>query len=174
MNTLKLILLLLFISLSFQSSATDDDGKIRPRVKRIVEKLQKDHLVHFGYAVGFAGIPETNNKYYKRYEKLKRIATNEELVFLTSSKSKQIVVYSFDILQSRGYKQLREIFIEHVKDTTFFWTAGGCTGLINRVNWFMLGRLASLQISGENSLSKKEYEKYCQQFEAEDKYFKCQ
>src|SRR6266542_934828 len=41
----------------------------RPEINRLVDKLKKEDEVHFGYPVGYAGIPETNNKYYKLYLK---------------------------------------------------------------------------------------------------------
>jgi hypothetical protein len=146
---------------------------IRTNILNIATKLQKDDYVHFGYPVGFAGIPETNNKYYKLYKKLEAKATTQELVELTKNKSALIVVYAFDILQQRNYDGLKNIFLQHVNDTAWFWTASGCTGALDRVNWFMLGRLKPIDGIAGNSLTKLEYDLYCNRFTKEDKSFSC-
>src|SRR5260370_1027980 len=67
---------------------------VRPDVQNIVSALKKESTLHLGAPVGFAGIPETKNKYYKLYQKLSTEATDEELVSLTSDNSKTIVLYS--------------------------------------------------------------------------------
>ena len=161
--------LLLF---SLTTAANDPQTNIRPKILRIADKLQKDNQVHFGYPVGFAGKPERKNKYYKLYKKLEAKATNEELIELTKSKSEIIVVYAFDILQSRNYDEIKTIFLDHVNDTTWFWTAGGCTGFIDRINWFMLRRLKpSNDETIKSYLTKDEFDLYCSRFKKEDKLF---
>lgn len=112
------IVLLLNLTVGAQSS-------IRATILSITNKLQKDNQIHFGYPVGFAGEPETGNKYYKLYKRLKAKATEPELVELTKAESALVVVYAFDILQERNYEGLKNIFLDHVNDTTWFWTAGG-------------------------------------------------
>jgi hypothetical protein len=153
-------------------NANDSVNNIRPKIQRIVDNLQRDNQVHFGYPVGFSGKPETNNKYYKLFKRLKVKATTEELVELTSHKSPLIVVYSFDILKSRNYDGLKSIFFRHANDTTWYWTAGGCTGFLSRTNWFMLRRLRPIN-NDANSLTKSEYDLYCSKFKKEDELFSC-
>jgi hypothetical protein len=149
-----------------------DQIVVRNSILKIAEKLRKEDVVHFGYAVGEAGILETNNKYYKLYLKLKTKATNDELVFLTNDTSKCIIIYSFSILRSRNYDKIKDIFISHLNDTTYYWTAGGCTGFIERVNWFMLRQLKP---SNQSSyLTKNEYDMYCNDFKKEDNEFTCE
>ena len=147
---------------------------VRPSITNIANKLRKENEVHFGYPVGFAGRPETNNKYYKLYLKLKNKATDAELVQLTNDTSECIVVYSFDILWQRQYSSLKTIFLGHQYDTTFFWTAAGCTGMLDRINWFMLRRLNPNQ-NNENRkyLTKEEFDSYCDKFKKADKDFSC-
>lgn len=161
---------LLFINQSVFAQVTATD--ISPKILRITNKLQKDDMVHFGYAVGYAARRETNNRYFKLYKRLKSKATNEELVELTNSKSKTIVVYAFNILCSRNYDGIKNIFVNHVNDTSWFWTAGGCTGFVDRINWFMLRRLKPTSNSTtKNLLTKNEYDLYCNSFRQEDKFF---
>ena len=146
---------------------------IRASIVNIANKLQQNDQVHFGYAVGYAGRPETNNRYYKLYKRLAAKASTEELVELTKSNSALLVVYSFDILQRRDYNGLKNIFLQHLNDTTWFWTASGCTGILDKVNWFMLSRLKPLDNSTEAILTKSEYDFYCNRFKREDPFFIC-
>jgi hypothetical protein len=155
-------------------TANDSQNIIRPKIKSIADKLQKDNMVHFGYAVGFSAKPETNNKYFKLYKRLKSKATNQELVELTNSKSEVMVIYAFNILHSRNYEGLKDIFLNYVSDTTWFWTAGGCTGFVDRINWFMLRRLKPTEDNtSKNFLTKDEFDLYCNRFKKDDTLFSC-
>ena len=158
----------------FVSTLSAQTAEVRPRITNITNKLRKENQVHFGYPVGFAGTPETNNKYYKAYLKLKDKATDDELVQLPNDTSECIVVYSFDILWQRQHSSLKTIFLEHQNDTTFFWTAAGCTGMLDRINWFMLRRLRPNHNDGsKNYLTKEEFDLYCDKFKKADKDFSC-
>ena len=170
-HSLTLLLIFTFVvTVSAQTKQT----VLRPKIERLTDKLRKEDEVHFGYAVGFSGRPEKSNKYFKLYLKLKDKATDDELVLLTKDASECIVAYSFDILWRRQYSNLKEIFIQHQNDTTFFWTAGGCTGFIDRVNWFMLARLKPIQKEGSiNFMTKDEYDLFCDKFKKQDKDFRC-
>jgi hypothetical protein len=167
-STTLLLLVCFAVTLSAQSSA------LRPSISNIVNKLRKEDEVHFGYPVGFGGTPETKNKYYKLYLKLKDKATDDELIILTKDTSECIIVYSFDILWQRQNSSLKNIFIQHHNDTTFFWTAAGCTGVLDRINWFMLRRLNPNQ-NNENKkyLTKEEFDLYCNKFKKADQNFSC-
>ncbi len=147
---------------------------MRAKINKLVNKLKKEDQVHFGYPVGYGGESETKNKYYKLYLKLKSKATNEELTLLTKNNFKPIVIYSFSILHSREYEDLKNIFIEHLNDTSFYWTAGGCTGFVQRVNWFMLRQLNPIiQDNSKAYLTNEEHLAYCAMFEKQDKLFSC-
>ena len=137
---------------------------MRPKIQKITAKLRRESVLHLGSPVGFAGIPETNNKYYKLYQKLNSQAKDNELVTLINDESKTIVLYSFLILYSRHYNGLKEIFLQKIKDTSEVWVAGGCTGSITRVNLFMLRQLNPAYIQ-QPYLSQKEYDKYMKEFE---------
>lgn len=167
----KSITVLLFVLLIFSKQGFSQTNKVvvRQSILKTVEKLRKEDMVHLGNSVGVAGIPETNNKYYKLYLKLKAKATNDELAFLSNDSSKCIVIYSFSALRSRNYAKLKDVFLSHVNDTTLFWTAGGCTGFTDRVNWFMLRQLKPL--NPNDYLSQNEYEAFCNDFKKKDNDF---
>ena len=157
---------------SLTIGANDSVNNIRRQIQSFVDKLQKDNQVHFGYPVGYSGKRETKNKYYKLFKRLESKATIEELVELTNYKSPVIVVYAFEILKSRNYQGLKNIFLSHPNDTAWYWTAGGCTGVLNRVNWFMLRRLRPIA-DQKNSLTNAEYDLFCGRFKKEDELFSC-
>lgn len=149
----------------FQSVGQSPSVDTRPSIQRIVTKLSKEKTLHLGAPVGFAGIPEKNNKYYKLYQKLSSKATDKELVTLTNDNSKTVVLYSFLILYSRNYSDLKQVFLKNIKDTSDVWIAGGCTGSIARVNTFMLRQLNPAYMdSRQPYLSQEEYDKYIKEF----------
>ena len=138
---------------------------IRPSIQRIASKLKKETTLHLGAPVGFAGIPETNNKYYKLYQKLSVKATDKELVSLTNDNSKTVVLYSFLVLYSRNCPDLKEVFLKNIKDTSEVWIAGGCTGSLDKVNTFMLRQLNPAYMdSRQPYLTQNEYDKYMKEF----------
>src|SRR5688572_18978606 len=104
----KLAIPIVIVLLVFNLTV-DAQTAISTNILNITNKLQKDNQVHFGYAVGFAGKPETGNKHYKLYKRLKAKATTQELVELTKKTSALVVVYAFDILQERNYNGLKNI-----------------------------------------------------------------
>lgn len=166
---LVILTIIFILSQNISTNAQSSEIKIRPRIKNIVERLKKEDLVYFGYRVGYGAVPETNNRYYKLYLKLKKKATNEELAVLTKDTMKIIDIYAYSILHSRNYENLKEIFLEHRNDSAYFWTAGSCTGFIDRVNWYMLRKLnPSNQNNNRIYLTQEEFEKYCIEFKKED------
>ena len=135
--------------------------QIRPSILKIVYKLTKENTLHLGGPVGFAAKLETNNQYYKLYQKLNKKATDEELMLLTNDNSKTVVLYSFLILYSRKYNNLKEVFINHITDTSEVWIAGGCTSSITRINIFMLRQLnPAFMDSRQPYLKQEEYDNY--------------
>ena len=160
LKNLFVIFILSFI-FSITLSGQTTQNNIRPSIERIVSKLSKENRLHLGGPVGYAGVPETNNKYYKLYQKLGSKATDQELVALTKNNSKTVVLYSFLILYSRNFNRLKDIFIKNINDTSEVWIAGGCIGSLTKVNTFMLRQLNPAYMdSREPYISQDEYEKY--------------
>ena len=154
-------ILVLSTSSSLTLFAQKSDNSLRTNIQTIVWKLKKENILHLGAPVGEAGKPETNNKYYKLYKRLAAKAVTEELVSLTNDSSRLIVLYAFNILSSRGYSGLKDIFLQHVSDTTEIWIAGGCTGAVVKVNSYMLSYLnPKYYQSSKVFLTKEEYDMY--------------
>jgi hypothetical protein len=114
LNKVIFISLLVF-SFHFTIYAQSIEDKVRQKIINIVTSLREENTLHLGYAVGFSGIPETNNKYFKLYQRLKLEATDLELNLLANDKSTMILLYSFLILQSRNYGGVKSIFLNHLK-----------------------------------------------------------
>jgi hypothetical protein len=162
---IPVIILTLLLMFCFTMAAQPILTPIRPGIQNIVSELKKEKTLHLGAAVGYAGIRETNNKYYKLYKKLKAKATDEELLSLTSDHSKTIVLYSFLVLYSRNYNGLKEVFLKNSKDTSDIWIAGGCTGVVDKVNTFMLRQLNPANMdSRQPYLTQEEYDNYLREF----------
>lgn len=154
-----LFFIVLFHSLGLY--ALNSEEYVRPRILRLAKKLSKSETLHLGYPVGIAGVPETKNKYYKRYLKLEKLATDSELVILTKHKSTNVVIYAFNALSSRGYKNLQQIFLNHINDTAYFSIDAGCTGSFGQVNSYMLNYLKPGLYKGQiNYITEEEYQRY--------------
>jgi len=94
-------------------------------------------MLHLGGPVGYAAQPE-KNKYVTNYKKLIKIAKEDELISLTKDKDKIIALYAYSSLYQRSHQGLKSIFLNNIRDTAFVWSSGGSTGVLNRVNEFML------------------------------------
>jgi hypothetical protein len=157
-RVVSILLILLLLSL-----ATYSQKKIRPRILRICKDLQADTgLLHLGGRVGYALKPE-KNKYVRNYKKLIRIASNEELISLTNHTDKTIVLYAYSVLRKREYPNLKDIFLNNIADTSTIWVTGGSTGVIWRVNEYMLSSLDPNYSKGTLYLSKEEFNSYQKQ-----------
>ncbi len=157
------IIFVLFFSI-LESYSQEHGGSLRKKVADIVEDLSKGEMIQIGSPEGYAAIPNVKNQYYKLYMKLSETATDSELVALINHDRKTIVLYAYIILTSRRYFAIKEIFIKNITDTSEVWFAGGCTGVIWKVNQFMLFQLnPAFEDSNRPFLTQKEYDQYCRQ-----------
>lgn len=159
------IIFILVSLLSVLNSYSQQHGEnVSKKVADIVEDLSKGEIMQIGSPEGFAAVPNVKNKYYKLYQKLSKSATDSELVTLVGHEKKTIVLYAYLILVSRRYGGIEELFLRNLRDTSEVWFAGGCTGLIWKVNQFMLFQLnPAFEDSSRPFLTQKEYEQYCRQ-----------
>lgn len=139
-NTITIVLFLL-ACLHFRAETFCQEAEVRSSILRVIDKLRSEDRMHIGNPVGYAGIPETGNQYYKLYLRLKSNASNSELLQLVKDSSDIIKLYSFMILADRGDSSVRGIFLENIENASCVWIASGCTGVVNQVNHFMLSCL---------------------------------
>lgn len=101
----------------------------------------------------YVGIDGHISYEYKKYEKLKQLASDSDLVILTSSKSPVIKAYAFEILCSRNYKNIVEVFETNINDTNSFSSYCGCIGITEHINAYFLRCIS-------NFITASAYEKY--------------
>lgn len=154
-------ILLMLVSVILVQLTARGQSALRPGIQSLVHKLEKEKIMHLGAPTGYSGKPETNNKYYKLYRRLEAKARENELLELVNSPAPTIKLYAYSILHNRAYSGLKIIFLQHLNDSTEFWMAGGCTGVIDRVNAFMLRRLNPAHANpGKTWLTKEEFGRY--------------
>lgn len=95
-----------------------------------------------------------------RFENLLKVASNEDLVFLTNDKNPNIKCYAFIGLSRNNYPKLKDIFLEHIKDTSVVKTRYECTGERLTVMNFMLNFFHPKNIGVKNKFNESEYKKY--------------
>lgn len=156
----KILFVLIAYSL-FWGQSLAQDSAVRTSVKKTVDALRVENQLHIGSPVGVAGIPETKNTYYKLFLKLKRNATNAELLQLIQDSSSVIKLYSYMALVERGDINVKNIFLSHIYNTTEVWAAGGCTGVVWKLNQFMLFYIRPDVPGSVSYLSKTEFDTYC-------------
>lgn len=151
----RLVLLVIF-SLNISWSALCQ-SPVRPRVQKIVNILAKDRMLHLGGRVGYSAQPE-KNKYVTNYKKLIKVAKEDELVYLTKDTNKIVALYAYSTLYKKSYHGVKSIFLKNIQDTAYVWASGGCTGVLYRVNEFMLSLLNPEYSKQEAYMTKEEYQ----------------
>lgn len=134
--------LLLSLGLSPSSYGQDSVVRLSLSIVRLAVKLEMSDGLHLGARVGYLLKPETGNKYYRAFQQLNRRATEAELVALAESKSALVKGYAAYALFPRNSPSLKAVFLKNQKDTTWTWESGGCTGVIDRMNHYLLRLLA--------------------------------
>lgn len=125
------ILITLFILLISQVSYSQEISK---RIQQVVDKIEEDNM-YKSSAIGYAG---ERTKQWDRFVKLKKNATDEELIILTNHKSPAVKCYSFHALAERKNQKTFEILLNHLKDTDVVETFQGCIVSSQSVGDFFL------------------------------------
>ena len=139
-------------------SKNKDNFKLTSKVQTLVDSLSvsKDKLKP---EIVFIG--DYYPKVTKPYHEFIKVASTEELIFLTKYKKPNVRCYAFNGLVRRNISGLRKIFAEHVKDTaqiTLYF--GGCTASKMTVMEFMLDQLHPFGSKSPEKFSRKEYNEY--------------
>lgn len=149
----KSIFALIFLSLIFTFCGKDSKNK----------KLKKQHrlTIEVQNAVdSLSSIDEIRLRGTKRFDDLLKVASNQDLVFLTKNKNAKIRCYAFNGLIINKYPELKNVFIEHLKDSSVIQTIYECTGERTTVMNFMLNYFHPKNIGVKNKFSEVEYNKY--------------
>lgn len=93
-----------------------------PKITRIAEAIAMENILA-GEAVGIVG---TKPKQYKRFEKLTKNATENELLALSNHRNGVVKCYAFWALDERNSDYMFEALLENFDDTTSITTQFGC------------------------------------------------
>jgi hypothetical protein len=111
---------------------------LQPMFSNEIKQLSHDiaaENVLMGVAVGIAAVrPEQ----WDRYEKLAKLATDEELMALTNDTNAVVRCYAFQALLERRHIDPFHVLLLHLSDTANVHTRYGCIGNIQKVGDFYL------------------------------------
>jgi hypothetical protein len=149
---IKSIFILIFLSLIFTFCGKDSKNKKQQQHKLTIEVQNAVDSLSL--------IDEIRLRGTKRFDDLLKVASNQDLVFLTKNKNPKIRCYAFNGLIINKYPELKNIFFEHLKDTSVIQTRYECTGERTTVMNFMLNYFHPQNIGVKNKFSEIEYNKY--------------
>ncbi len=124
----RLNILLLFItSILFhnaygQTSMPITKIEMRSSIKKLTDGISKDNILKSS-SVGYEGVKTDQ---WKRFAKLKKVATDNELILLTEHSNSVVRCYSFQALATRKNIDVFPILLKHLNDTARVNTFQGC------------------------------------------------
>jgi hypothetical protein len=150
----KFALLLPFILVQFFCYAHSDSIKVRKNILKVARQISRCKTVDRG-PVGFSA---QVTRQFNRYIYLINHATEEELISLTDYKAAIVRAYSFEILVSRSYRDIRKILYNHVSDIAIIKIRGGCITSTEHINLYFLKLLTPRNLGYEPTIKLTEAE----------------
>ncbi|MDB5120619.1 MAG: hypothetical protein JWN56_1837 [Sphingobacteriales bacterium] len=95
------------------------------KLKKIVDGIEKGNSVESSH-IGEGGSP---SKQWEKYEQLKKVASNDQLVALTNHKNSAVRCYAFQALVTKRSDKIFSILLKHLNDTSRVNTLSGCIGM---------------------------------------------
>lgn len=120
--------------------------KLSPEVKAAADSLSK-----------MRGISQSGDL---RFHNLLKVASAEDLVFLTNHKAPVLRCYAFYGLELKKYPEVKEIFYDHLKDTAVVHSVYGCIGSYRTVMEIMLAEFHPATKQNKFRFSRAEYDKF--------------
>ncbi len=95
------------------------------------------------------------------YKNLLRVATLEDLIYLTEDKNPYVRYYSFLALREKNYPKIKDIYFNHIQDTTETLNTnnGACLRGTISVNDLMFSNLNPEQNECKYGFTQKEFDK---------------
>lgn len=94
-------------------------------IAQIVLAIERGNSVESAH-IGFVGTPSSQ---WNLYERLRKVASEEELVKLTDHKNAVVRCYSFQALAYKRSKNVFPILLKHLRDTATIETLSGDVGM---------------------------------------------
>lgn len=114
---------ILFILSLFGQIDCNGQSQIREeKINALADSIAKDNVLK-SRSVGYGGVRTTQ---WETFEKLKKHATDEQLVSLIDHKNAVVRCYSFQALAGRKRVDIFPILLKHINDTTKIETFRGC------------------------------------------------
>ena len=138
------VLMMLFCSLS-HSTYSQSEAELRFRIQKIVNKIEQENI-YKSAAVGYGAVRTAQ---WNRFEKMKKEASELELVMLTDHQNPVVRSYAFQALAERQSNATFEILLNHLADTAQLQTLQGCFMSSQTVGDFFLEVVTPRHISLE-------------------------
>ena len=154
---MKMTMIQIIITLLLISTVTFGQGNnsivLEKEIENIVKKIADENM-YKSSAVGYGG---ARTDQWKRFEALKKKATDEELIILTEHSNAAVRCYSFQALAERKHPETFKILLTHLKDNEIVKTFLGCILSGQTVGDFFLDVVTPQHVSlSAYKLSEKE------------------
>lgn len=159
---INIILIISFLFLGCNNS--QKEFKPSSVIQKLADSLSVSHK-STPYLVFISDdYPKSRN--YNSYQKFKKLATEDELKYLTDYKSPNIRCYAFYELVKKNTPGVRKIFEAHLEDTAQVCVCyGGCLIIRETVADFMLDKLNPSESKSSERFSKTDFGKYRKEIE---------
>lgn len=151
----KSIITLLFLSIFFINCGKETSEKNQFKNYKLRKEVQSS-------VDSLSVIDKVYLKGTLRYTNLLKVASMDDLVYLTNHKIPTIRCYAFIGLMTKNYPKLKDIFLEHLKDTAVVQTRYDCVGERETVMKFMLEYFHPRSLQSKIKFNQNEFDKYYQ------------
>jgi hypothetical protein len=156
MMTRPIKFILLICILISGCSRTKPELDISSEIRQIINEIA-DENVYKSSAVGYSG---TRPEQWNRFQRIKSIASEHELIQLTNHKNTAVRSYAFKALVERKSDSTFNILLKHLYDTAQLETLQGCLGSHQTVGDFFLNIVNPPYVNrNSDELSKSNREK---------------
>lgn len=112
-----------------------------------LEKLINEMATHNTYTGMYIGGRPVKTPQWKRFEKLKKLATEKELIALTNHSNTVVSCYAFQALAEKEHPETFFILLKHLKSNDAVSSLFGCLRYDQLVGDFFLNQVAYRQLT---------------------------
>ncbi|MCH2195409.1 hypothetical protein [Kordia sp.] len=157
-KSVKVVVYTIVLLFSIQTFGQD----LRPEIKKIAKSMASGAQLEGRY-IGIGGMPSNQ---YSKYKKLKKLATEKELLTLLQHESSIVKGYSAWALVDRKYTDLESIFSTFLNTLETVQSQSGCVVSEDLLAWELYSKV--LYPSGKKMLTNKDKKYYIEQLQKLD------